>query len=306
MTLHFVDMAPSFRSGRRLFLRAGLAVGGAAACAHAERAFASAPSFEVRALTVKGKHASRANLLVPTHLGKDEKVRLLVALHGLGESGDPALGIRAWLDLYGLRTSYERLRTPPIERTSKRKDWTDERLAEVNQSLKKKAFAGIAVLCPFTPNIRKMQDSASAQRDYGEWITNELVPAARKEAPVLTTAAATSIDGCSMGGPIALETYLAHPTAYGALGMVQSALNAARAAAWATALAKAREKNEKLALHLLSSAGDPFAEANRALSKELKKRDIPHTMRISPGPHDQPWLRETGTIEMLLFHERGR
>ena len=299
-------MAPSFRSGRRLFLRAGLVVGGAAACAHAERALAGAPSFEVRELTVKGKHASRANLLVPKHLGPDSKVRLLVALHGLGESGDPALGIRAWLDLYGLRTSYERLRSPPIERTSKRKDWTDERLAEVNETLEKKAFAGIAVLCPFTPNIRKMKDSVAAQREYGEWLTNELVPAARKAAPVLTTAAATSIDGCSMGGPIALETYLAYPTAYGALGMVQSALNAARASHWATELAKASEKNDKVAIHLLSSSGDPFADATRALSKELKKRDIPHAMRVAPGPHDQPWLRETGTIEMLLFHERGR
>ncbi len=299
-------MAPAFRSGRRLFLRAGLAVGGAAACARVATAFAAAPSFEVRELTVKGKHASRANLLVPKHLASNQKVRLLVALHGLGESGDPALGIRAWLDLYGLRTSYERLRSPPIERTSKRKDWTDERLSEVNEGLGMVPFAGIAVLCPFTPNIRKMQDSVRAQREYGEWITSELVPAARKEAPVLTNPGSTSIDGCSMGGPIALETFLAHPTAYGALGMVQSALSTARAAHWATELAKAREKNETAKIHLLSSAGDPFADATRALSKELKKRDIPHAMRIPPGPHDQPWLRETGTIEMLLFHERGR
>ncbi len=289
-----------------MLLRAGLALGGVSLFARAERALAAPAPFEVRELVVKGKHASRANLLVPAHLAQNAKVRLVVALHGLGESQDPSLGIRAWLDLYGLRTSYERLLVPPLARTSKRKDFTDERLAELNASLKKKAFQGIAVVCPFTPNIRKMADSARAQREYGEWLTNELVPAARNEAPVVATAAATSLEGCSMGGPIALGTYLAHPTAYGALGMTQSALNAARAPHWAEELAKAREKNDKVALHLLSSAGDPFADANRALSTELEKRDVPHTLRIPPGPHDQPWLREAGTIEMLLFHERGR
>lgn len=291
---------------RRSLLRAGLGLGAAVATSCPELHARADQSFDVRELKVPGKHASRANLLVPKHLGEGEKVRLLVALHGLGESGDPALGIRAFLDLYGLRTSYERLRAPPIERTSKRKDWTDERLAEVNASLRRRPFTGIAVLCPFTPNIRKLANPTVAQREYGEWITNELVPAARREAPVLTTAVSTSIDGCSMGGPIALETLIAHPAAFGALGVVQPALGAARAAHWARALAGAREKNDKLVIHLLSSEGDPFADATRALAKELKKLEVPHTLRIPPGPHDQPWLRETGTIEMLLFHERGR
>ncbi|MBL9025516.1 MAG: hypothetical protein JNL21_25195 [Myxococcales bacterium] len=291
---------------RRSILRAGLALGAAAARVCTSSDARAQQPFEVRELTVKGKHASRASLLIPKHLARDQKVGLLVALHGLGESGDPSLGVRAWLDLYGLRTSYERLLAPPIQRTSKRKDWTDERLREVNKSLDEKPFAGLAVLCPFTPNVRKMADPASAQREYGDWLTNELVPAAREQAPVLATAAATAIDGCSMGGPIAIETLLAHPTSYRALGVVQPAIGVARAAHWAKGLAAAREKNASLAIHLLTSEGDPFEDATRALAKELGARKVPHTLRVPPGPHDQPWLRETGTIEMLLFHERGR
>ncbi len=314
MTLDPVDSPPRPPSPparaehlrRRSLLRACLALGAAAATARQRSASAAIPSFEVREVEVKGKHASRANLLVPTHLAEGEKVRLVVALHGLGESKDPSLGIRAWLDLYGLRTSYERLRSPPIARDPKRKYWTVERLAEVNESLDRNAFRGVAVLCPFTPNVRQMGDRATPQREYADWLTTELIPAARKVAPVLETADATSIEGCSMGGPIALETVLAHPTRYGALGMVQPALSTARAEPWAKALKKAREQNPKLALQLLSSEADPFADAVRALSKELKKLSVPHVLRVPPGPHDQPWLRETGTIEVLLFHERGR
>ncbi len=288
---------------RRSLWTAGLSV---SAAWLARGAHAAAPSFEVRELTVQGKRASRASLLVPTHLDKGKKVGLLVALHGLGESGDPALGVRAWLDLYGLRTSYERLLAPPVVPVGKRRDWTAARLAEVNRSLVRRPFAGLAVLCPFTPNVRKMADSAAAQKDYAEWLVDALIPAARKLAPVETSAAATTIDGCSMGGPIALETVLAHPTTFGAVGVVQPALSAGRAKQWAEGLAKARKENDKLAIHLLTSEQDPFVGATRALAKALDDVKVPHTLRVSPGPHDQPWLRETGTIEMLLFHERGR
>ena len=29
------------------------------------------------------------------------------------------------------------------------------------------------------------------------------------------------------------------------------------------------------------------------------------TYRVIPGPHDQPWLREAGTIETLLWLDRA-
>lgn len=269
---------------------------------------ARAPAFELKKLTVKGKHASRVNLLVPTHLGA-RKVRLLVALHGLGESHDAELGAAAWVDRYGLGSSYERLLASSVQRTGQKEHrstaWTDDRLKEVNASLAAAPFRGLAVACPFTPSFKDVPDRARAIREYGEWIVGEVIPLARKEAPVTATASATTLDGCSMGGPFALDTFLAHPDAFGALGNIQGAFSDYRAPQYAKALAAAMDKHGPRRLHLLSSEGDKFSKSARALSAELGKRRIDHTLRILPGPHDQPWLREAGTIEMLLFHERG-
>ncbi|NUP07157.1 MAG: hypothetical protein HOW73_13970 [Polyangiaceae bacterium] len=285
---------------RRSLLGALAALGGGA-CG---TAWAASNSFEVKRLSVKGKHASRFDLLVPKHLAKEEKVRLLVALHGLGESHDPELGAAAWVDRYGLGTSYERLRAPPIVKTGKRGDWTDDRLSEVNAALKKRPFSGLAVACPFTPNFKDVADRGKAIREYGEWIVGEVVPLARKEAPCSTSASATALDGCSMGGPFALDIFIQHPDAFGAVGTVQGAFGEQRAPKYAEQLADVVDKHGAKSIHLLSSEGDKFKGSAKALGSELTKRKVPNTVRIIPGPHDQPWLREAGTIEMLLFHER--
>jgi len=42
-----------------------------------------------------------------------------------------------------------------------------------------------------------------------------------------------------------------------------------------------------------------------ALSRALHERGITHDLAVLPGPHDQPWLRETGTLEMLLWQDRA-
>lgn len=264
--------------------------------------------FELKKLTVKGKHASRVDLLVPTHLGT-KQVRLLIALHGLGESHDAELGAAAWVDRYGLGSSYERLLASPVQRTRQKghrdTDWTDDRLKAVNASLTANPFRGLAVACPFTPSFKDVPDRTRAIREYGEWIVGEVIPLARKEAPVIPTASATTLDGCSMGGPFALDTFIAHPDAFGAIGTIQGAFSDYRAPQYAKDLAAAMAKHGPRRIQLLSSEGDKFSTSARALSAQLTKKSIDHTLRIIPGPHDQPWLREAGTIEMLLFHERG-
>jgi enterochelin esterase-like enzyme len=187
---------------------------------------------------------------------------------------------------------------------NKRKDWTDERLREVNDAVAKRPFAGLVVACPFTPSFKALPDRAQAVREYGEWLVSEVLPLARKEAKLTTTTASTAIDGCSMGGPFALDIFLAHPTTFGAVGVVQPAFGEHRAPSYAAALAEAVAKHGARPIHLLSSEGDSFREATKLLGRELEKRGVPRTLRIAPGPHDQPWLRESGSIEMLLFHER--
>ena len=273
-----------------------------------ERAHAqSGATFETRRLEVPGKHAKLVELLVPKHT--KQPVQLLVALHGLGESFEEEAGARAWLDRYGLATSYARLLSPPLTRTQKRADWTDERLAAVNVSLAARAFAGVAVVCPFTPNFRDSADKRAAVLSYGDWLVEEVLPAARKSlgdlAPPATSRSLHAIDGCSMGGPYAIEIAVRHAAVFGKLGVVQGAFGPHRAKPFAAALKKAVDASGTLSIQLLSSSGDTFVESAKALSKSLTEEKLSHQLTIIPGPHDQPWLREAGTIEMLLFHERG-
>lgn len=299
---------------RRQALGALAALGGLSLAgsgpAHANPPAGAAPpkfqDFEVRDLSVDGdaRVARRFTLLVPKHLAKGQQVPLLILLHGLGEAHDERLGAYAWLERYGLGTSYERLRRPPVERTHARPDWTDARLAEVNARLAKRSFNGFAIACPFTPRVSKSPLGAPVALDvYADWIEKVLIPRARKEAPVLTGGASTFIDGCSMGGPIAIELFSRKPSLFGALGMVQSAFGVHRAPGFAQRIAEAMDRGGPKPVSIITSSGDPFRDANRALAKALGERKVDVTLRESPGPHDQPWLRETGTIEMLLWHD---
>jgi enterochelin esterase-like enzyme len=260
----------------------------------------------VRDLHVPGDRAlgRRFTLLVPKHLAPGERVPLLVLLHGLGETGDERMGAFAWLERYGLGSAYERLRRPPLARASRRKDWTDARLAEVNAALAARPFRGLAVACPFTPNVHRAPNPSAALDGYARWLAEVVLPRARAEAPVFDDAARTSLDGCSLGGYIGAEVFLRRPELFGAWGGVQAALGAHRAPAYAERFEKALAAAGPRDLHLLTSEGDPFRRANAALAAQLAKRSIAHTLRVLPGPHDQPWLREAGTIEMLLFHDR--
>jgi enterochelin esterase-like enzyme len=244
-------------------------------------------------------------MCVPKHLRPGEKVPLVVLLHGLGETGDQRLGAYAWVERYGLVTAYERLRRPPVQRTGKRKEWTDARLAEVNASLAKQPFSGLCLVCPYTPNVNKLPDPTGSLDAYAKWLTEVVIPRARKDAPVHEGAARTAIDGCSLGGYVALEVFARRPDAFGAFGGVQSALGEARAPGYADRLSKAVSGKPR-PLHLLTSEGDPFLPGNRKLAAELTKRGVACDLRVIPGPHDQPWLREAGTIEMLLWHERRK
>ncbi|MEO6418044.1 MAG: hypothetical protein ABIP39_01455, partial [Polyangiaceae bacterium] len=170
---------------------------GALALFATTRASADAPAppalgeFDVRDLTVDGDRAKRFTLFLPRHLAKDERVPLLVLLHGLAETADPRMGAYAWVERYGLETAYARLRHPPIARTSSRGEWTDARLTEVNAMLATQPFRGLAIACPYTPNIGKPPELDA----YARWIAEVVIPRARTEGPIFTDPARTAIDG---------------------------------------------------------------------------------------------------------------
>lgn len=269
------------------------------------------PDLDLVELVLPGdkKLGERFVLATPKHLAAGKKVPLVVLLHGLGETGDQVMGSYAWVERYGLASAYARLRRPPVVRTSKRRDFTDERLAFVQAELKKRAFEGLAFVCPYTPNAGKQPNPVAALDGYAKWLADVVIPRAQKHPSVLASAASTAIVGCSMGGPISLEVFARRPGSFAAWGGVQSAFSGYRASHYADRLVTAKKSASAPAgggapFLLLSSQGDDFKQANVDLDRELGKRGAARELLVLPGPHDQPWLREAGTLEMLLFFER--
>jgi hypothetical protein len=262
---------------------------------------------EVRDLEVEGDRAlgRRFTLCVPRHLAPGDRAPLLVLLHGLGETYDARAGAWAWLERYGLASSYARLRRPPIARTSKRPDLGDARRAELDAALAARPFGGLVLACPYTPAVGKLPSPQAALEGYARWIVEVVVPRARAEAPVLPRARHVGLDGCSLGGFVGLEVFLRRTAAFGAWGGVQSAFGEHRAPGYAEQLERALAAAGPRPLHIETSTGDPFHEANVRLAAELARRGVARELRVSPGPHDQPWLREVGTLEMLLWHDRA-
>jgi enterochelin esterase-like enzyme len=135
-------------------------------------------------------------------------------------------------------------------------------------------------------------------------VVGTLLPAARRAAPARDDAESTAIDGVSLGGYVALELFLRNPEVFGALGGVQAAMSEASAVAHAERLHEAVARSGPRAIHIESSIWDPSMTAHVAMSRRLHELGVPHDFDVLPGGHDQVFLREIGTLEMLLWHER--
>jgi enterochelin esterase-like enzyme len=249
--------------------------------------------------------ARRSLLLVPKHVPAGKKLPLLILLHGLGETGNELLGIHAWGELYGLVKAYERLRRPPVRRTLERKRYlTDERVAELETELKARPFRGLVVACPVTPNPHKHASPQRALDRYALWLEKTLIPAVKARAPIADGQRAVGLGGCSLGGYVGIEVFLRKPELFATFGGVQSAFSVPMALRYAERIAKTVEKLGARAIQLESSSLDPFRKANEALARRLRELGVAGELRVPPGPHDQPWLREIGTLEALLWQDR--
>jgi enterochelin esterase-like enzyme len=250
--------------------------------------------------------ARRALVLVPRGLPEGKRASVLVLLHGLGETSSDALGVHAWVDRYGLLTSHARLSHPPVAMEKARGDLTAERASAIDDELRARSFDGrIVFVCPFVPNLSRLPEPERALDRFASFIADVLLPKVRAETPADRAASRTGIDGCSLGGRVALEVFVQKPELFGVWGGVQAALGEASAGLWADRIAEALRTAGPRRLHVETSRGDPFRAANVALARELGRRGVAHDFAILPGPHDQPWLREVGTLEMLLWHDRA-
>lgn len=238
-------------------------------------------------------------LVTPKYLSPGQNLPVAVLLHGLGETTNERLGAYAWVERYGLGSAWQRLKRAPIERTSARGEWTDERLAEVNAELAARPFRGMVLVCPFMPNPKSPADLDS----YASWIESSLLPRVRKETQVATTAAQTYLCGVSLGGYVSLEMLARLPNVFGAWAGVQTAIGPFAAPGYAEKIAKGWNGTPHPML-LLTSTQDHWKASSEALAAAFRAKNLATTYRVVPGPHDQPWLREAGTIEALLWLDR--
>ena len=252
------------------------------------------------------KIARRAVVLVPRHLGASERVPLLIALHGLAETVDEELGAYAWVRRYGVAEGYAHLRAPStITVDGLGKMIREERAAELRQSLATTPFRGMVIACPYTPNIWKTSTSTDAALDaYAAWIFETLLPRLRAETPMMLGTAQIGVDGVSLGGYASLGVGVRRASELGAIGCVQAAISTGDAGSWAGKIEQALAKSGPRPLHLLTSTLDAFRQPVEALDKALEKRGVPHDFRLAIGPHDQPFLRGPGSVEMLLWQAR--
>jgi enterochelin esterase-like enzyme len=97
-----------------------------------------------------------------------------------------------------------------------------------------------------------------------------------------------------------LEIGFSHTESFAAVGATQPAISG-REAELAELAAAA---SAPMQIRLLSSEADPFLEATRKLSAELRVRQVPHALSVVPGPHNARFNRGPGGIEMLLHYDR--
>jgi hypothetical protein len=229
---------------------------------------------------------------------------VLVLLHGLGETGNDRDGAYAWVERYGLVSSYQRLLRPPVERGLRRLQFLSPQRAEtINRELALHPFRGMILVCPYTPNVFKM-NTASAIDDYAAWLVEVLLPEVRQRTPARSEPRATGLDGCSLGGFISYRVFQRRPESFFTCGGVQAAIGKGVASQYADRIQEIVQRVGPRRIHVETSSQDPYHDANVAFARELARRGLEHQLRVSAGPHNQPWLIEVGTLEMLLWHDR--
>jgi pimeloyl-ACP methyl ester carboxylesterase len=277
-----------------LSFAATLAVGRSAAAKPLESAELSLHELHLAGDTAFGRYL----LAVPKTLPRSPE--LLVLLHGLGETVEQRMGARAFAERYGLLEAVARLAHPPLERTLPKVDYFGEgRLEELSSRLLARPYRCPVLLCPFTPNPYKAGGDALVAR-FARFVAGPLKSSVEQRLNVTFPPSRCMLSGVSLGGYLALELFLNTPEQYVGVGTAQGAFGPQQAARYAASIASSTERVGRRRVEILTSSSDPYRPSNEAFHRHLLRHRQASRLRVSPGPHDQRWLRESGVIEMLV------
>ena len=112
------------------------------------------------------------------------------------------------------------------------------------------------------------------------------------------------IDGVSLGGALSLRIGLGNAESFGAVGTLQPAIGEDQISEFTELARAARAQNPSLRLRLVTSKEDFFKRAVKNTSSAWRAAGLDHELEDLPGPHDYPFNRGPGAIEMLLWHDR--
>jgi enterochelin esterase-like enzyme len=256
------------------------------------------------AVPTDARGARRALVLLPSELDPAASLPLLVLLHGLGETNDEHAGSHAWLERYGLGRAWQGLLNPPLPR-ERPSFLSDDEDSARGQCLARRPFSGLCVICPYLPHPRTFAASDPKFERYAAWLGDALLPAVRDRVPeAARSPAQTGIAGVSLGGFVALQAALNRPLDYATVGSVQGAFGVELASSLARRLA-ASFRAPGRSVYIATSQSDPYRAANEALARQLVALGVPSALCLRPGPHSQTWLREVGSADLLLWHDRA-
>ncbi|MFZ5892317.1 MAG: alpha/beta hydrolase [Myxococcota bacterium] len=285
------------RLSRRSFFGLGV-------CPAFPNAFLREPSIEERVIDVPGspRDLGRSLVVLPIHRLEGEKLPVLVLLHGLGETVNPKLGTRAWVDAYGLGSAWARLSEGKLNHHDKYAYVSDEERWAIQNSLRERPFRGVCAVCPFLPNPYLGGNWQRSLERYAGWLTGKLLPAVRTELGSIADVERAGLAGVSLGGFSAVEVGLLQPTAFRALGTLQGAFSKVYAVAAARRLLK---QNQRPVVYASTSSFDPYRAANLEFSRALESGGANVSFVERKGPHSQGWLREIGTLDALMWFDRA-
>jgi enterochelin esterase-like enzyme len=243
-------------------------------------------------------------VLVPAHRA-DEKLPVLLTMHGRGEALKGAdRGARGWVDDYELSHVITRVANPPLTREDFKSFVKEPRLTRLNAALAERPYRGMVIVCPYTPDMLTGDDPFGKAPPLARFLVDELLPRVYRETPALGTMPTTAIDGVSLGGRAAFSVGLLRPTAFGVISGLQAAFHADQASNIAERAVRAKAQNQGLVFRLLTSDDDYFLDADTAIARAMRARDVKIHFDVVPGPHDYDFNRGPGAIEMLMFQDR--
>ena len=244
---------------------------------------------------------TRVVVVLPDPLPTDRKLRTVIALHGRGESlKAPAEGAMGWPRDYALTRAYERVCNPPLTSADFEGLVEVAHLEAVNRRLAERRFGGLAILCPYLPDIDPFDSEKLAS--YGRYLVDEVLGRAKRELPIFGTTESVGIDGVSHGGIVAWLVGLARTDVFAAVGALQPAFSPDKISGLVKLASAARAKLPKL--RLTTSHDDYFRAQVSELSASLDAAGVVHDFSDLPGPHDYAFNRGPGSMELLLWHDR--